>query len=240
MDVHAKTNISDRVAAVLLDRIIAGQLDKGEPLSSERELMREFDVSRLTCREALAKLRGMGIIESRHGKGAFLTDMDNSCITPTTLKFLQAHGHISNDNVIEARLIIEPVAANRAALNADSSQKEQIFKQANKDRLSLEGLSIVERASHFAEVDISFHQSIASASDNPVLPLLLKSMHELLLRVRLEALILRPDIAIRALADHKRIASCISQGNAEEAQKAMQRHIHLRSRELLQCRGQKR
>jgi len=56
---------------------------------------------------------------------------------------------------------------------------------------------------------------------------------ELLLRVRLEALILKPDIALRALADHLKIAMAIRDGDSEGAKQAMERHIRLRGKELL-------
>lgn len=234
MDVYTNTSISDRIAEALLDQIMAEKLPDEKALPSERELMRQFNVSRLACREALAKLRGMGIIKARQGKGAFLADLDNSCVTPAILKLLQVHGHISNADVIGARLLIEPVAAGWTAKNADTSQKAKILSQTKAEIRCFEKLSLVERARHFAEVDISFHQSIAIASGNPILPLLLKSMHELLLRGRLEVLILKPDIATRALTDHKKIATAISLGDAEDAEKAMRRHIRLRGKELLE------
>ena len=58
-------------------------------------------------------------------------------------------------------------------------------------------------------------------------------MHELMLRVRLEVLILRPDITQRALADHRKIAAAIAAGDDKGAEAAMKRHIRLRGKELL-------
>ncbi|MDY6913135.1 MAG: FadR/GntR family transcriptional regulator [Planctomycetota bacterium] len=234
MDVHAKTNISDRIADALLERIMADGLGAGQVLPSERELMHEFGVSRLACREALAKLRGMGIIQARHGKGAFLADLDNSSLTPAILKLLRVHGHICSADVIDARLIIEPKAASLAARNANSAQRKGILNQVRDDLHNFEDSPIVQRARRFGEIDLSFHQSIAAASGNPILPMLLKSMHELLLRIRLEALILNPDIASRALADHKKIALAIGARDAQAAEKAMKSHIRLRGKDLLE------
>lgn len=61
-----------RIRDWLLDRILSTGLTRGDRLPSEHELIRQFDVSRVTVRQALEALRAEGIIESHHGKGWFL------------------------------------------------------------------------------------------------------------------------------------------------------------------------
>jgi GntR family transcriptional regulator len=61
-----------RIRDWLLDRIFASNLARGDRLPSEHDLIRQFDVSRVTVRQALESLRAEGIIESHHGKGWFL------------------------------------------------------------------------------------------------------------------------------------------------------------------------
>jgi len=233
LDIRQQANIADRIAEDLVDRILSDNFDIGEFLPSERNLMQEFGVSRLVCREALAKLRGMGIIKTRHGKGAFLADVKEAAVNPATLRILKAHGNISNTDVLQARLIIEPEAAGLAASHRNRTQSEQIYRQAEQAVGEYANLPLVERTQRCAEADVLFHQAIAAASGNPLLPMLLKSMHELLLRVRLEVLILKPDIVSRALADHLKIAMAIRDGDSEGAKRAMERHIRLRGEELL-------
>ena len=233
MDVHSTTNISDRIAEQLLDRIRTEGLSVGDLLPSERDLMKEFGVSRLACREALAKLQGMGILKARHGKGAYLADIRDLSVAPAVLRLLQVHGDISNANVLEARMIIEPAAAGLAASRANSAQRDALVKQALDATQGLADLPVVERAQRFAEEDVTFHQAVAAGSGNPVIPMLFRTMHELLLRVRLEVLILQPDIIWRALADHRKIATAVASRDVKAAQKAMERHIRLRGKELL-------
>lgn len=234
MDVHVKTSISDHIVEELLERIRTNKLTAGDLLPSERTLMHEFGVSRLACREALAKLQGMGILKAHHGKGVYLADIKSLSVNPAVLRLLQVYGNISNNNVLEARLIIEPPAAALAAQQAGPDEKNAISKGVQDTEQDLSNLPLLERVQRFAEVDVAFHQAVASASGNPVLPMLLKNMHELMLRVRLEVLILKPDITQRALADHRKIAAAIAAGDAEEAEAAMERHIRLRGKELLQ------
>jgi GntR family transcriptional regulator len=61
-----------RIRDWLLDRILSTGLTRGDKLPSEHDLIRQFEVSRVTVRQALEALRAEGIIESHHGKGWFL------------------------------------------------------------------------------------------------------------------------------------------------------------------------
>lgn len=61
-----------RIRDWLLDRILTSNLTQGDRLPSEHDLIRQFDVSRVTVRQALEALRADGIIEAQHGRGWFL------------------------------------------------------------------------------------------------------------------------------------------------------------------------
>ncbi len=72
--------LSDRpvyrqIADVLRDRIGSGELRAGEQLPSERELIDSFGASRGTVRQAIAILRGEGLIEVEHGRGAYVRSL---------------------------------------------------------------------------------------------------------------------------------------------------------------------
>jgi len=61
-----------RIRDWLMDRILSLDLKRGDKLPSENDLVRQFEASRVTVRQALEALRAEGIVESRHGKGWFL------------------------------------------------------------------------------------------------------------------------------------------------------------------------
>lgn len=56
----------------LLEHMLSSGFTRGDKLPSESDLVRRFDVSRVTVRQALEALRDEGIIQSHHGKGWFL------------------------------------------------------------------------------------------------------------------------------------------------------------------------
>ena len=56
----------------LISKINAGQLKSGDCLPSEKELMRQYNVSRTTVRTAVANLVTSGHLEKRRGVGTFV------------------------------------------------------------------------------------------------------------------------------------------------------------------------
>lgn len=63
-----KITATQEVVESLKNRIRDGKFKPGDQFPSEQLLLKEYDVSRLALREALANLSALGIIEVRHGK----------------------------------------------------------------------------------------------------------------------------------------------------------------------------
>lgn len=62
-----------RIYDELAARIADGRLPRGSQLPAERDLCREFAVSRVTLRRALASLAAIGVVEAVQGRGTFVT-----------------------------------------------------------------------------------------------------------------------------------------------------------------------
>src|SRR5262245_21635308 len=106
--------LSDQVVAFLERRIGSGKIAPGARLPSERELCAQFGVSRIVVREAIARLKADGYVETRQGAGAsvpahpgFLTYR----LRPGSPIRQQDLSHI-----MELRFAVEVVAAQLAAL----------------------------------------------------------------------------------------------------------------------------
>jgi DNA-binding GntR family transcriptional regulator len=65
----------ERIYKAIRDRICLLEYQPGERLGEE-ELAREFEVSRTPIRRVLSRLESEGLLESRHGVGTFVTDVD--------------------------------------------------------------------------------------------------------------------------------------------------------------------
>jgi GntR family transcriptional repressor for pyruvate dehydrogenase complex len=68
----AKSRIADQIIAELRAHIASGAYPRGGRLPTERELAASYGVSAPTVREALRALTAMGLVEVRHGSGAYV------------------------------------------------------------------------------------------------------------------------------------------------------------------------
>jgi len=66
----------EQISDWLRDQITSGKLEAGEQLPSEKELVKKFDVSRVTVRHALTTLDNEGLIYRRQGLGSFVSDFE--------------------------------------------------------------------------------------------------------------------------------------------------------------------
>lgn len=75
MDPSDKRVIGQQVVARILELIRTGSLRAGDRLPPERELIEIFGISRPSLREALQALSMLGVINSLHGGGAYVSDL---------------------------------------------------------------------------------------------------------------------------------------------------------------------
>ena len=60
--------LSETIETSIKDSILAGDLEVGSKLPTEKEISRQFGVSIVTLREALRGLEAYGVIEKKRGK----------------------------------------------------------------------------------------------------------------------------------------------------------------------------
>lgn len=95
-----------QVKEALLDELLSGRYRPHDRLPSERELSQQFDVSRMTVRQALLDLARDGVIYARVGKGTFVAapKFDQQLRTLTSFsQEVRSRGGQSASRVLEAR-----------------------------------------------------------------------------------------------------------------------------------------
>ena len=70
--IPAGVSKTEHMVSVLMARIDAGVYPIGESMPSERELMAEFGVSRVTVRNVLERLESEALIERKASRGTFV------------------------------------------------------------------------------------------------------------------------------------------------------------------------
>ncbi len=76
----------------------------------------------------------------------------------------------------------------------------------------------------FIEADLDFHLSLAEASQNPLIPMLIDTMVDLLRELRKRIAQVRGGMK-RAQFHHKRILAAVEAGDAQAAREAMHAHM---------------
>jgi DNA-binding FadR family transcriptional regulator len=158
--------VRERVLGELGRRILAGQYPQQSPLPTELQLCAEFSVSRTVMREATKMLTAKGLVVSRKRAGTIVQEASSwNRLDPDVLTWMDATAPDPEfvRGLIEARLAIEPAAADLAAQRASASDLAKI----EAGYLAMRAADLSDLAA-CAQADVSFHVSILHASHNPV------------------------------------------------------------------------
>ena len=213
-----KIKLSEQTSDRLYEMIVDEQrYAPGSKLPNENELSEALKVSRTTLREAISFLVAQGVLEIRRGKGTFVSeDLPAAGLDLTSLAGLRSR--VRAKDLFEMRLIFEPEAAFYAAQRATDAELERIRHYAELEE------GIIERGEDSAEIEMAFHNSIATATHNSfigeLVPLIYRSIERAL---RLSGTF--PDIIANVVEDNRMLIEFLSRRNAEGARSAMRIHI---------------
>lgn len=167
MSDKAKISVLDKAVHGLRDLIASGEFKPGQKFPPEPELCERLGVSRGSLREAVRMLSSLGITESRHGSGTFVSALGpRELIGPLKLTI----GLAPIDTVLglyDVRRVLEGHAASLAAVHA--TPEEVVTLGELLDRMDQEK-DLVE----FSKLDSEFHDQIAQLSRNETLRVLLQ------------------------------------------------------------------
>lgn len=117
--------LSDVIEQQLEFLILEGTLRPGEKLPPERELAKQFDVSRPSLREAIQSLEGKGLLLRRQGGGTFVQSNLWQSVSDPLAELLADHPE-SQFDLLETRHALEGIAAYYAALRGTEEDLARI------------------------------------------------------------------------------------------------------------------
>lgn len=208
-------SVPDNLAVELEKLILSGQLPVGGRIPPERELAELWGLSRSSVRDALKQLELRGLIERRPGRGTLVVESVNQL--GGTLVELLNEGQHELLQVMEVRTVIEPWVAARAAERARPLELEEI------ERL-LHEMSEPVSDDRLAELDRTFHLSIARAAGNPLLASLLERVGEIVDESPHD-LRQSPSEHLETLGEHTAIFKALCDRDAIAAEAAAQAHL---------------
>ena len=167
-----KPLLSQEVVQAIKQSIQDEIFKQGEKIPSERELVEQFQVSRVTIREALRNLQSSGLITIKRGKagGAYVSEPSSDTITENFHNLIRM-GCIDYSHLIDARLYIEPRAAQIAAKYRTADDVKHLHKLLESaERLAGES----RREARLRNV--SFHCEVSKITKNPIIVYITESI----------------------------------------------------------------
>jgi len=213
------TRVSQEAVDQIVGLIESRQLQPGDRLPSERRLIERLGVSRTSVREALRSLEGMGLIEVRAGKGAYVKQPISEFVESTLPNPLLVDRDTLK-KLFELREIIETGAAAIAAQEA-TEEDLQIIHQAVE---RVEANFTAENLDGMVEADIQLHRAILVATGNDILVRVMDNIADLLKEMRRTSLSVTEGVR-QTIAGHRAILVALERREPELARKAMQTHL---------------
>jgi GntR family transcriptional regulator, transcriptional repressor for pyruvate dehydrogenase complex len=205
----------------LRGRILDGSYALGSRLPAEMTLCGEFGMSRPVVREALARLRVEGLVESRQGAGTFVRGLGSERRSPHAFEPVRNLGDVRQ--CFDFRAAMEGEAASFAALNRTEADLAEIRIRAT----SFDAATAEARMGDDADFD--FHLMIARASRITFFESVIASMrHHIMVGMKLSGDLAGGDVRERLSAvrsEHHAVLDAIVRNDADAARAAMRVHI---------------
>jgi GntR family transcriptional repressor for pyruvate dehydrogenase complex len=219
---------SDSLADQIRGLIISEGIAEGARLPAERDLAERFGASRPTVSQALRSLSLMGLIEIRHGSGAYVVRRPQAMVAASVSLMLDLDQH-SVDHLMQLRLWLETLGVREAAARQPAlaaAEEQEILAALNRLR------GAADRTSELIAADTVFHALIVRSVGNPYLAAMYESVHSAVLAYELKAWVdtesdppwLRDSGAGEQVALHEPIAAAVIGRDGEAAYAAVLAH----------------
>lgn len=233
----ASPRVAEDIAAHLQQLIATSQLADGERLPSERDLATIFATSRPTVSQAIRILVVQGLVESRHGSGAYVTHRPEMSLAASIDLMLNLN-HESVGHLGDMRFWLETIGVVQAI---DHATPELL---AEAERALCDLVTEVGDTAAWIGADTKFHATLVRASANPYLASIYESTHTALINYEYQEWIdtgtvprwIRKSQAGTIEALHAPILRAVRDKDPEAARAAVLHHHEAMSRHLAESR----
>lgn len=210
----------EQIVRQIQEAIRLNTLVAGDKLPTERELAETFGVSRSVVREAIKVLTAQGLVASRQGSGLYVVNRPIESVSRAIVLSVSPDVD-SVDKLFELRRLLETEAARFAAIRALPEHLAAIDAALAQFEPDPAGQANWE---NFALVDNRIHTTIALASGNPYLQVLVASVRAMGQDV-VDLIADHPGSIDEAMRHHRRIRDALAAGDPALAAHEMGAHI---------------
>jgi DNA-binding FadR family transcriptional regulator len=216
------------LAAYLLQEMSSGRLSEGMKLPPERKLSETFGASRGTVRRVLQDFKAKGLIAQAVGSGTFVLAGAHAMVEATAVDDAGQAIETSPAELMEARLLIEPLMPLLIASHATASD----FARMDECLVNAESADTIEEFEHW---DAELHKSFAAATHNSFFLQILDLINDVRERGewgRLKQQSMTPARRKDYEVQHRALVAALRDRDASAASTAMQEHLRQIQRNL--------
>lgn len=223
-------HVAEVVADRLRERILDGDLDDGDELPKQEELLEEFGVSRPSIREALRILEAEGLVSVRRGKlGGAVVHPPRASNVAYTLGLVLRAGNVEVGDISDGLHLIEPLCAALCAARPDrATTVVPRLRDAHE-----EARRCIDDPGPFTVASRRFHEELVACCGNQTLIVVIGALesvwsghaeawaHQHLAQHRF------PDRQYRqnGFDDHDMLLRLIERGEVEATEREARRHL---------------
>jgi len=215
------TNVVYQIIDQIRNSILTGKLRPGDKLPSEKDLIKSFQVSMPTLREALRTLEYLRLIEMRKGVngGIFIAEVDMQITLSNLTNFLHFK-NVSIEHISSIRELVEPYCAKIAAEKISEKDLGELRRCIDKCKELKSEIYSAEVTRH----EIQFHRVITRQTENPILILIVDYIENLLEDLKHK---IRPGQQFTefVIDSHERIYNAIKDRDPERAYEEMLKDV---------------
>jgi len=217
VDLGRRETVSTEIARRLLSYLLAGNIQPGERMPSERKLAAALGVGRSVVREALKSLTLLGLVDVRQGDGTYLRGTESELL-PQSIEWGLMLGQKRTRDLVEARRYLEEILAGLAAA-----------RRTDEDLVALKELLAEMRAAsadpeRFVAADVAFHLRVTRAAGNETLGGVIGGIRSLL-QVWISRVMHSPDSYAPSVAEHAAVLTALENSDVDGARNAMHAHM---------------
>jgi GntR family transcriptional repressor for pyruvate dehydrogenase complex len=185
MTLSPKQRKSDKIKNKLKQAILDGDYKPGDKFPPETEIAKQYDVSKVSAREALRELETEGLIDKKRGifGGSFVAQPGSEKMVAVVHNAFQ-FGGVTVTNLAEFRRIFEPGLTDLAARRRTDQDLAAMEECLEAIQLS------IDRGQPDQTKAIGFHRLIADACHNPFI----SSLMDAVVHVFQQVLAKQPDL----------------------------------------------
>ena len=232
-----KTNIVDNLAAIdtktlvdrveqqLIDLLVSNKVKMGDAIPKETDLAETLGVSRTVIREALLRLRMIGLIDSKKKRGAILTNPDLLSLLKKSM-YPSVLSDETLKDIFEMRLVLEVGMADFIFAKITEKDLDDLDQIVSKEPDTLK--------STFFEIEheVRFHGKLYEITGNKTLKGFQKMLLPVFNHVHHSEL-LKETTELKDFVSHRDLVTILRNGNPEKFRNGMRKHLENHFQRLL-------